>query len=91
MCLTARKSLLHTGVNEVIVICPDLKGFRVSFKVVAEGFKGMDDGKEFFVMNVIILFCGKEQLGEIGNWVPAIEKVGLFQNSTHGEITCICD
>jgi hypothetical protein len=55
-----RKSLLCTEVNEIIVIYPDLKGFQVSFKVVAEGFKGMDDGKEFFVMNVIILFCREE-------------------------------
>jgi hypothetical protein len=56
----ARKSLLRTEVNEIIVIYPDLKGFQMSFKVVAEGFKGMDDGKKFFVINVIILFCGEE-------------------------------
>jgi hypothetical protein len=40
---------------KVIVICPDLKGFRVFFKVMTEGFKGTDDGKKFFVMNVVIL------------------------------------
>ena len=89
--MTARESLFHTKVDEVIVICPDLKGFRVFFKVVAEGFKGMDDGKEFFVVNVIILFGGEEQLGEISDRVPTVKKVGLFENCAHGKVTCIHD
>jgi len=58
--LAARKTLLCIEVNKIIVICLDLKGFRVSFKVVAEGFKGADDSKKFFVVNVIILFYGEE-------------------------------
>ena len=60
MCLAVRKMLLCMEVNKVIVIRPDFKGFRVSFKVVAEGFKGADDSKKFFVVNVIILFYGEE-------------------------------
>ena len=53
--MAARKLLFCMEVNEIIVICPDLKGFRVFFKVMTEGFKGADDGKKFFVMNVVIL------------------------------------
>jgi hypothetical protein len=89
--LAARKALFCAEIDKIIVVCPDFKGFRVSFKVVAKGFKGMDDSEEFFVMNIVILFCREEQLGKIGDWVPAIEKVKLFKNSTHGKVTCICD
>ena len=89
--MTARKLLLCVEINKVIVVSPDFKGFRVSFKVVAEGFKGADNSEEFFVMNVIILFGRKEGLGEIRNRVPMVKKVGLFKNSSHGKITYICD
>ena len=58
--MVARKALFSAEIDEVVVVCPDLKGFWVSFKVVVEGFKGMNDSKEFFVMNIIILFCRKE-------------------------------
>jgi hypothetical protein len=83
--------LLCSEIDKVIVICPDFKGFRVPFKVMAKGFKGMDDGEELFVMNIIILFSREEQLGEVSNGVPMVKKVGLFENCTHGKVTCICD
>jgi hypothetical protein len=73
-------------INEVIIICPDFKGFRVSFKVMAEEFKGVNDSEEFFIINIIVLFCGEEQFKEVGDRVLIIEEVGLFLDSTHGKI-----
>jgi len=73
------------------MVCPDFKGFGVSFKVVAEGFKSTDNGEEFFIMDVIVLFGWEERLREVHNRVPLVKKVRLFENSSHSEVTCICD
>ena len=34
----------------------DFEGDRVAFEVVSEGFKGLNNSKEFFVVNIIVLF-----------------------------------
>ena len=34
-------------------------------KVVSPGFEGMDNSKEFVVINVIVSFCRREGLGKI--------------------------
>jgi hypothetical protein len=90
-CLVARELLFGVEVDEVIVVCPDFKGFGVAFKIAAEGFEGMNNGKEFFIMNIVILFSGEEGLGEVSDRAPAIKKVRLFENSTHGKVACISD
>jgi hypothetical protein len=56
----ARKLLFGSKIDKIIVVCPDFKGVGMSFKVMMEGFKGTNDGEEFFIMNVIILFGGEE-------------------------------
>jgi hypothetical protein len=38
------------------MIRPDFKGFKMAFKIVTEGFKGADNGKEFFIVDIIVLF-----------------------------------
>ena len=58
--MVTRKVLLGLKIDEIVVVCPDFKGFRVSFQVVAEGFKGVNNGKEFFIVDVIILFSWEE-------------------------------
>jgi hypothetical protein len=59
-CLAVRELLFGLEIDEVIVVCPDFKGFGVAFQVVAEGFEGMDNGKKFFIINIVILFCREE-------------------------------
>ena len=76
--MAARKFLLSTEVSEVVVVGPDFKRVRSTFKVVSEEFEGADDGKEFFVVDVVVLFCGNEGVGIEGDRVPAVEFVGLF-------------
>ena len=41
-------------VCKVIVVGPNFKNLGVSFKVMSPMFKGFDNGKEFFIVNVIV-------------------------------------
>ena len=83
-CLAAVEVLRLTEVRQVFVICEDLDGKWGSMEVVPPGFQGMDDGEELLVIDVIILFCGDERLGEIGTGVPITVSVSLEENSTRG-------
>ena len=56
--MAAGKFLFCVEVGKVVIICSDFEMNRVSFKVMLKGFKGMNDGKEFLVMDVIILLGG---------------------------------
>jgi hypothetical protein len=73
------------------MVCPYFKGFGVAFEVVAEGFEGSDNSQEFFIVDIIVLFWWLEGLGIVGDWVPAIEKAGLFQDSTDSKVASVCD
>ena len=37
----------------------------VPFEVMAPSFQGSDDGKEFSIVDLIVLFCGVKGLGEV--------------------------
>ena len=54
--LSSQKSLFSAKVGKVVVVGPDFEGDRVAFEKVSEGLKGLNDSKEFFVMNIIVLF-----------------------------------
>jgi hypothetical protein len=43
--LTVEKFLFGVEVDKVVMIRPDLKGGRVAFKVMTEGFQSSKDGK----------------------------------------------
>ena len=89
--MTMGKALFGVEIDEIIVVHPDFKGFRMSFKVVTEGFKGMNNGEKFLIMDIVILFSWEEQLGEVSDRMPAVKKVGLFKNSSHSKVACIHD
>ena len=91
MCLTMREALFGVEIDEIIMVRPDFKGFRMSFEVVAEGFKSANDSQEFFVVDVVILFSREERLGEVRDGVPSVKKVQLFENGSHSKVTCVCD
>ena len=42
-------------------------------------------------MDVVVLFGWEERLREVHDGVPLVKKVGLFENSSHSKVTCICD
>jgi len=57
-------------VGEVFVVGKDLDWERRAVEVVSPGFKGTDDGEEFAVIDIIVSFCLREQLGEVRAGVP---------------------
>jgi hypothetical protein len=64
--------LFCAKVGEVVMVSSNFKRLRVAFQVVAEVFEGVDYGKEFFVMDVVVKFSREHRFGIKGNWVPAI-------------------
>ena len=80
--LSAVEHLGLSEVGEVLVISENLHGERRAMEVMAPGFQGADDGKEFTVIDVTVSFCRGERLGEIGTWVPVPVGVCLEEDST---------
>ena len=62
-----RQILSCAPVLKVLVIGEDFKGLREAFEVVSPGFKGTDDGEEFLVIDLVILFGWGQGVGEIGD------------------------
>ena len=59
------------------MIGKDLDGEGGTMKVMSPGFQGADDGQEFSIVDVIIPFCWRERLREIGTRMPVAIRVGL--------------
>jgi hypothetical protein len=89
--LMTRNFLLIAKIGEVFVVGPNFEGVRAAFEVMTEGFKGTDDGKKFFVVDIVVEFRGKHGFGVKSNRVPSIEEVGLFEDGPKGEIRSIGD
>lgn len=56
--MVAGKFLFGVKVGKIVMICPDFERNRVFFKVMSEGFNGMNDGKKFLIIDVIVLLSG---------------------------------
>ena len=69
-------------VSEVFVVGEDLYGEWGSMEVVSPGFQGLNDGKEFSVVDVVVSFYWGEQLGQVGAGVPLAMRVGLKEDHT---------
>ena len=83
-CLATIKVLSLAEVCQVFMIGEDLNGEGGSVEVVSLGFQGMDDGKEFPVIDVIVSFCRDEQLREVGIGMPVTVQVGLKEDCAGG-------
>jgi len=59
-------------VSEVFVVSKDLNWERETVEVVSEGFEGADDGEEFMIVDVVVSFCLRERLGEVGTGMPIV-------------------
>jgi hypothetical protein len=73
------------------MVQPDFNVIISSFQVVVKYLQGLYHGKEFFVMVFLVAFCWLQRLGVIGNWMPTIQGIWLFQNSACSKIAGICD
>ena len=67
-------------VGEVFMVSEDLHWEGRAMEVVSPGLQGTDDGEKFTVINIIVMFCGGNQLGEIGGWVPVPIGVSLEED-----------
>ena len=52
-------------VHQVLVVCEDLDREEGVVEIMSPGLQGMDDGKEFLVVDIVNLFCWGEQLREV--------------------------
>ena len=82
MSLSAVQGLGLSEVGKVLMVGEDLNWERGAVEVVSPGFEGVDDGKEFTIIDAIILFCLEEQLREVGTGMPVSIGVGLEEDST---------
>ena len=46
--------MFGTEVSKVVVVGPNFENLGVSFQVVSPVLEGFDDGKEFFVVDVVV-------------------------------------
>ena len=72
------------------MICEHLNGKRGAVEVVSPGLQGVDDGKEFPVVDVVVAFGGDERLGEIRARMSVTIGVGLEEDCARGILRGIC-
>jgi len=58
---------------------------------VSKDVKGVDNCKEFFIVNFVVALCWQQGLGVIHNGMPTIQGIWLFQNCSGGKVTGISD
>ena len=80
-CLVMVEVLGLTEVHQVLVVSNDLDRERRAVEVVPPGLQGMDDCKEFLVVDDIVVLSWDERLGEVGAGVPVAIQVSLKKDS----------
>ena len=71
-------------VCQVLVVYKDLDREWGAMEVMSTRLQGMNDGKEFTVINVIVLFGWYERLREVGVGMPVTIRVSLEKNYARG-------
>ena len=56
-CLLACEVLCCMPVLEVAVVRDDVEWLRETFEVMLPIFEGADDGKHFFIIDLVVLLC----------------------------------
>ena len=82
MSLSAREFARALDVREILVVCDNRNGVWGALEVLFPFRKGKNDGKEFSVINVIVMFHWGEHLGEVGAGVEIAICVFLHKNGT---------
>ena len=65
-------------------------GMGGSLKVVAPMAKGVDNGEQLSIVNVVVAFSRREGLGEISARVKISITVSLYKHSSTGKKRCVC-
>ncbi len=85
MGLAACDFLWLVEVLEVFVVCMDHNWVVGTQEVWMTTFESVDNGRHFFVMNVVILFSREESVGMEGNRMSSISEL-LTDDNTKGEV-----
>ena len=67
-------------IGKVLVVSEDLHRKGRAMKIVAPGFQGADNSKEFMVIDVVVPLSGGEGLQEVGAGMPIAIGVGLEED-----------
>ena len=84
LCLVMVGVLCLMEVHQVLVVSDDLDVKGGSVEVMPLRLQSIDDGKELPIVDVIVLFCWDERLGEVGIGVPVPVQVSLEEDSAGG-------
>ena len=68
--LASIQGLRFAEVGQIFVVRENLDWERGTMEIVPPGFESTDDSEEFSVINIVISFCWREGLGEVGAGVP---------------------
>ena len=69
-------------IGQVFVVSEDLDGEEGTMKVVLPSFEGMDDGREFMVIYVIVMPHERKGLRKIGIGMPFSIGICLEKHGT---------
>ena len=67
----------------------DLDRERGTVEIPLSSFESMNDNEEFMVINIIVTFCGRERLGEVGIKIPFSIEISLKKNGIQCIFGCI--
>ena len=75
--LSTVKALGRAEEGQILMIGKDLDGEWGAVEVVAPRFESTNNSEEFAIIDIIVSFCGRERLGEIGARMPVSINIGL--------------
>ena len=78
--LAAIERLGLVEIGKVLVVSEDLHWEGGAMKIVAPGFQGTDNSKEFSVVDIVVPLSRGEGLREVGAWVPIAIGVSLEED-----------
>ena len=87
--LVTVKRLGLMEIGQVFVVSEDLYWERGAMEVMTPRLQGVDDGKEFAVIDVVVAFSGGKGLQEVEARVPVTVGVGLEEDGTGCMFRCI--
>ena len=75
--LAAVKALGRAEEGHVFMVSKDLNRKRGAMEIMTPCFESANDSKEFTIINIIVSFCRREPLGEVGARMPVPVSIGL--------------
>ena len=88
-CLVAIERLGLVEIGKVLVVSEDLHREGGAMKIVAPGFQGADNSKEFSVVDIVVPLGGGEGLREVGARLPIAVGVSLEEDGARHVFGCV--